>query len=550
MNFQNICVTMAIRVRNTGVQRNYGSVKGVMTRDVPPAGSSNRRGNYLRCRGDNHQYHFARAAVTSAVNMTSVKTVVLENLNPNIKVMEYAVRGPLVIRASEIEKELEKGVKKPFKEVIKANIGDCHAMGQSPITFIRQVLALVSYPELMNDPHFAADAKSRAKVILDGCRGGSVGAYTDSPGIEIIRRHVAAYIEERDGIPCNYEDIILSAGASEGIKNILKLFIANNPVGNQKPGVMVPIPQYPLYSATLAEFNMHQIGYYLDEENGWGLDMKELKRAVDEARKVCQPRAIVVINPGNPTGQVLSRKNIEEIIQFAFHEKLFILADEVYQHNVYAEGCAFHSFKKVMHMLEPPFNSLELASFMSVSKGYMGECGLRGGYAEVVNVDPDVKKMLLKCISAMLCPTVLGQTVMDVVVNPPKPGEPSYELFEKEKREILSSLAQRAKMVEKAFNSIEGMSCNVVQGAMYAFPQIKLPKKAIEKAKQKQLLPDVFYAFELLENTGICIVPGSGFNQKEGTYHFRTTILPQPEKLKVMLEMFRDFHEKFLKEYE
>lgn len=94
---------------------------------------------------------------------------------------------------------------------------------------------------------------------------------------------------------------------------------------------MVPIPQYPLYSATLAEFNMHQIGYYLDESKGWGLDVEELQRAVDEAKEVSFPRAIVVINPGNPTGQVLSRKNIEEIIQFAYKERLFILADEVYQ---------------------------------------------------------------------------------------------------------------------------------------------------------------------------------------------------------------------------
>ena len=104
-------------------------------------------------------------------------------------------------------------MKKPFPEVIKANIGDCHAMGQVPITFIRQVLALVSYPELLNDPKFPSDIKERARTILTGCRGGSVGSYTDSPGIEIIRKHVAQYIERRDGgIPCDWQNIILSAG--------------------------------------------------------------------------------------------------------------------------------------------------------------------------------------------------------------------------------------------------------------------------------------------------------------------------------------------------
>lgn len=92
-----------------------------------------------------------------------------------------------------------------------------------------------------------------------------------------------------------------------------------------------------------------------------------------------------------------------------------------------------------------PYNKMELASFMSCSKGYMGECGLRGGYAEVINIDPDVKAMYLKSISAMLCPTTLGQSAMDVVVNPPQKGELSYDLFIKEKTAVLDSLKVRNK---------------------------------------------------------------------------------------------------------
>lgn len=104
-------------------------------------------------------------------------------------------------------------------------------------------------------------------------------------------------------------------------------------------------------------------------------------------------------------------------------------------------------------------------------------------------------------------------------------------------------------MVADTFNSMQGFSCNVLQGAMYAFPQLKIPPKAVEAAKKANQAPDVFYAFQLLENTGICIIPGSGFGQQPGTYHFRTTILPQPEKLKSMLQNFRNFHEGFLKQY-
>ncbi|KAL1516543.1 hypothetical protein ABEB36_000449 [Hypothenemus hampei] len=480
-------------------------------------------------------------------NRAAPRCLNIDNLNPNIKVLEYAVRGPLVIRAGEIEKELEKGVKKPFNEVIKANIGDCHAMGQVPITFIREVLTLVTLPKLLDDPRFAEDVKERARTILKGCRGASVGSYTDSPGIEIIRRHVAQYIERRDGIPSDWQNIIIGSGASDAIKNVLKLLICD--VNCKQAGVMVPIPQYPLYSASLAEFGINQVSYYLDESTNWGLDIAELQRSITEARKTCNPRAIVVINPGNPTGQVLSRENIEEIIKFAYKERLFILADEVYQHNIYAPGSKFFSFKKVMTEMGEPYSSMELASFMSCSKGYMGECGLRGGYAEVINMCPEVKAMYLKAISAMLCPTVLGQVTLDAIVNPPQKGEPSYESFIKEKQDVLNSLKLRAKMVVEAFNSMEGFSCNEVQGAMYAFPRINLPQKAIETAEKQGKQPDVFYAFELLENTGICIVPGSGFGQQPGTYHFRTTILPQPDKLKVMLKKFAEFHTQFIKKY-
>lgn len=103
--------------------------------------------------------------------------------------------------------------------MIKANIGDAHAMGQQPITFIRQVLALVSYPELINTSDFPADVKKKARAILDGCKGGSAGSYSDSTGIEVIRHHAAQYITRRDGgTPANPDDIILCAGASEGIR--------------------------------------------------------------------------------------------------------------------------------------------------------------------------------------------------------------------------------------------------------------------------------------------------------------------------------------------
>jgi len=257
----------------------------------------------------------------------------------------------------------------------------------------------------------------------------------------------------------------------------------------------------------------------------------------------------VVINPGNPTGQVLTRENIEKIVKFAHQHKLFIFADEVYQENVYAAESKFHSFKKVMVEMGHPYDKLELASFYSCSKGYMGECGMRGGYVEFMNLDPEVYIDFKKMISAKLCSTVVGQSVMDCVVNPPRPGDPSYDLWLKEKTAVLDSLKERAQLVTKAYNAIDGVSCNEVQGAMYAFPQIDLPPKFVEHAKAQGVKPDFLYVKELLEVTGVCVVPGSGFGQRPGTYHFRTTILPQPDTFRDMLQRFERFHSAFMKKH-
>lgn len=160
-----------------------------------------------------------------------------------------------------------------------------------------KVLALVIDPTNFKEAKYPEDAKKRARIILDGCGGGSVGAYSDSAGILPIRKHVAEYLKLRDGgVPARWEDIYLCAGASQSIKSVMALL--NNEVDGKRPGIMVPIPQYPLYSATIAEYGMEQIGYYLDEAKNWGLDINELQRSYDEAKKHSAPRALVVINPG------------------------------------------------------------------------------------------------------------------------------------------------------------------------------------------------------------------------------------------------------------
>ncbi|ROL43840.1 Alanine aminotransferase 2 [Anabarilius grahami] len=483
------------------------------------------------------------------------KTLTMDTLNPQVKAVEYAVRGPIVIKAGEIERCLEEGGTKPFSEVIKANIGDAHAMGQQPITFLRQVVALCTFPELMDSPSFPEDAKWRARHILQGCGGHSLGSYSASQGVEYIRKDIATYIEQRDeGVPSNWENIYLTAGASDGIMTILRLLVSGK--DSSRTGVMIPIPQYPLYSAAISEMDAVQVNYYLDEDNCWALDINELYRSYQAAKQHCQPRVICIINPGNPTGQVQSKKCIEEVLHFAYEENLFVMSDEVYQENVYAPDCQFHSFKKVLYEMGPEyFNNVELVSFHSASKGYTGE----GGYMEVINMDPEVKAQLVKLLSVRLCPPLAGQAAMDVIVNPPQPDEPSFRQFYQEKSSVLGGLAEKAKLTEQILDSVPGIKCNPVQGAMYAFPRIFIPPKAVEEAKASAptsaelelsgMQPDMLYCLRLLEEMGICVVPGSGFGQKDGTYHFRMTILPSREKLKVLLGKVRDFHMSFLKEY-
>ena len=135
------------------------------------------------------------------------------------------------------------------------------------------------------------------------------------------------------------------------------------------------------------------------------------------------------------------------------------------------------------------------------------------------------------------------------MVRPPREGEASYSRYQSEKDAVLSSMKRRALKLVDGLNALEGVSCNQPQGAMYAFPQITLPPKAIAAAEAAGKVPDTFYALALLEATGIVVVPGSGFGQKEGTWHFRTTFLPPEEEMAGVVDRMATFHKGFMAKY-
>ena len=135
------------------------------------------------------------------------------------------------------------------------------------------------------------------------------------------------------------------------------------------------------------------------------------------------------------------------------------------------------------------------------------------------------------------------------MVRPPQPGEASHAKYVEERDTIMESLKRRATKLVAGLNALEGVTCNEAQGAMYAFPSITIPTKAQAAAQAAGKPPDTFYALALLEATGIVVVPGSGFRQKEGTWHFRTTFLPPEADMDSVIEQMATFHSGFMAQY-
>lgn len=218
-----------------------------------------------------------RIASRGAVALPHTRSfLTYESLNPSLRSAAYAVRGEIVIRAAAIAAELKAGsVKHPFKDIVYCNIGNPQELGQAPLTFPRAVSALLNYPPLFSavkdkgevSSIFPADAVARAAAYYAAIPGG-IGAYSNSQGIEIIRKEVADFISARDGYIANPKDIFLTDGASPAVQMLIRAMI-NAP----EDAIMIPIPQYPLYSASLALYGGSQVGYLLDEATNWSLQV-------------------------------------------------------------------------------------------------------------------------------------------------------------------------------------------------------------------------------------------------------------------------------------
>ncbi|MXY48515.1 MAG: aminotransferase class I/II-fold pyridoxal phosphate-dependent enzyme [Gemmatimonadetes bacterium] len=483
-------------------------------------------------------------------------------VNRRILDMEYAVRGPIPQRAAELKRQ--------GRRIIPCNLGNPQALGQQPISFYREVLSLVEHPVRI-------ERERRLKALFNGGAldglgrlggpGGleqdefhsdyvldlserylsqmetGMGAYSDSSGPRFIREAVADFIDRRDGaddadrgaVPrSDPEQVFITNGASEGVRYVIDLLIDDT-----SDGIMIPIPQYPLYSAAIKRCGGVQVDYFLDEESGWALDRSLLESSLEDARgRGVDVKAIVVINPGNPTGAVLTEETVREVVDFAGDNGLAIIADEVYQENVYGGDGGFVSFARVLGR-----NGVPLFSVHSTSKGYYGECGHRGGYLEIRNA-PRVRTtelsftdLVLKQASVNICSNTVGQLMMYLLVNPPPENAEPYHRFTNERRTILEDLHDKAVMIRSGFDQMEGVSCFGRTGAMYLFPRLDwLPEGT----------NDFDYCMALLERTGLVTVNGEGFGQRPGTSHLRIAFLPPREVIEEVLPRWIAFHNAYV----
>lgn len=335
-----------------------------------------------------------------------------------------------------------------------------------------------------------------AKAMRDGHNG-----YTASPGIVEAREAVAADFTAR-GVETNPDRVLITSGTSEGIELALTAIV------DEGEEVLVPSPTYPLYTAVLAKIGAVPVFYRTDHTNGWLPDLEHIRRSI-----TTKTRALVVIDPNNPTGAIYPDDMRRSLITLAEQHGLVILADEVYGDLAY-DGPV------------PPMAILDqdapIISYSSLSKAYLAP-GWRAGWM-AVGRSPRLDGVLAaikKLADGRLC----SPGPMQYAVVAALTGDRSHqETFRRE-------LRLRADLTVERLNRVPGMSCVAPRGAFYAMPKMTLPPGRTDKD----------YVLGLLRATGILVVYGSGFGTDEADGFFRVVFLASPEELGAIYDDMASF---------
>ncbi|XP_032925814.1 translation initiation factor IF-2-like isoform X3 [Catharus ustulatus] len=214
----------------------------------------------------------------------------------------------------------------PFVPPLECGGDDAQAMGREPLPLLRQILAACAFPELLESPALPEAARDRARRILREMDAGNIGGYNHEHRSHGVPTKISRFLEFRDGIPCDPKNIVLCSGTSTVIPFLLSLFVS--PSRSLPPGVLVPVPGPARCSELSVLAGAVPVPVPLDESRGWAWNVPELRRRIRESRSRCEPRVLWVLNPGDPTGHVLSQAQMQELLEVAFEESLLLLADE------------------------------------------------------------------------------------------------------------------------------------------------------------------------------------------------------------------------------
>ena len=348
-------------------------------------------------------------------------------------------------------------------------------------------------------PQHLLDAVKRA--MHDGLNG-----YTSSPGIEPAREAVADDFAAR-GLKIPADRVLLTMGTSEGIELALTALV--------DPGeeVLVPVPTYPLYTAVLAKLGANAAYYRTDPNNNWMPDLDHIESLIGPST-----RALVVINPNNPTGAVYSDSTRRKLLDLANRHNLLLLADEVYADLAYDGPIS-------------PIGSLDpeapVISFSSLSKAYLAP-GWRAGWMAIGTSDRlnDLLAAIKKLADGRLCSTAPMQAAITAALTQKRSDQDAFR----------TALRERAELTTARLNAIDGMSCVAPTAAFYALPQVALPPNKTDED----------YVLGLLRSTGVLCVHGSGFGLPPGDGYMRVVFLANLQELDEIYDLVASFTSEFL----
>ncbi len=364
----------------------------------------------------------------------------------------------------------------------------------------------VRYLNVGNPPAFGFDPPAHLIAAVERAMHDRHNGYGPSPGIMPAREAVATEYTGR-GWKVSADRVFLTAGTSEGIELVLSAIV------DADDEVLVPMPTYPLYTAVIGKIGARARYYRTDPSRGWIPDLDHLSSLVTPAT-----RALVVIDPNNPTGATYPAAVRRALVEFSERHGLALLADEVYG-DIGFEGPV------------PPMGTIDpdaaVISFSSLSKGYLAP-GWRTGWLACGRSSrlDDVVKAIGKLADGRLCSTVPMQYAVVAALQ----GDRSHQVA------FRAALAERGAITAASLNAIPGITCVPPTAAFYAMPQVKLPKGKTDQD----------YVLGLLRATGVLCVYGSGFGTPAEDGYLRIVFLASPGELREIYGLMADFTKGFL----